>query len=148
MKKKKILTPNLKSGMITAEEVYDFSNRLIISTNTELDNDIIEKLKYYSVRAVKIFIPEENDTESQPQKEIEKEDDHITYFEKIQKSETFQIFAKDYATSIDLLKAALDNFVVQNNSDIIDDMVVQVYDLASNARNPYEDMMTLPMHIP
>ncbi len=143
MKKKKILTPNLKSGMITAEEVYDFSNRLIISTNTELDNDIIEKLKYYSVRAVKIFIPEENDTESQPQKEIEKEDDHITYFEKIQKSETFQIFTKDYATSIDLLKAALDNFVVQNNSDIIDDMVVQVYDLASNARNPLHllDMM-------
>ena len=51
-------------------------------------SDIIEKLKYYSVRAVKIFIPEENDTESQPQKEIEKEDDHITYFEKIQRIST------------------------------------------------------------
>lgn len=139
MKKKKILTPNLKPGMITAEEVYDFSNRLIISTNTALDDDIIAKLKYYSVKAVKIFIPEENDTDNQPQKESE----HTTYFEKTQASETFQVFSKEYNNSINVFKAALDDFVVQNSSDIIDDMVIHVYDLATKSRNPLHllDMM-------
>ena len=55
MKKKKILTPNLKSGMITAEEVYDFSNRLIISTNTELDNDIIDPPKPIGMHLILLY---------------------------------------------------------------------------------------------
>ena len=61
MKTKKVLTANLKPGMVSSEAAYTFTNHLVIKSNTTLTEDIIEKLKYYAIKAVKIYVPEEND---------------------------------------------------------------------------------------
>lgn len=96
MNKKKILTANLEIGMVTAEAVYNFSNHLIISSNTTLTPDIIDKLKYYSVKSVKIFIPVEyENTGPQVPEEYVKD---LTYFEKIQVSEEFKVFESEFNT--------------------------------------------------
>ena len=95
MKIKKILTANLKIGMVTAEAVYNSSNHLVIASNTTLTPDIIDKLKYYSVRSVKILVPEEG-------KEIfdgiqflnPQAQNGMTYYEKIQSSQETRTYSR------------------------------------------------------
>ena len=53
MKIKKVLTANLKPGMVSSEAAYTYTNHLVIQSNTVLTEEIIEKLKYYAVKAVK-----------------------------------------------------------------------------------------------
>lgn len=153
MKKKKILTSNLKPSMITAEAVYNFANHLIISSNTALTTDIIEKLKYYSVRSVKIFIPEEGEILSSEQSanaqttlsetSSVKENPEMTYFEKIQASPEFKEFEHQYDISINDFKIELNDIIIKSSDDIIDTMLSQVDSIFSKARNPLHliDMM-------
>lgn len=61
MKTKKFLTANLKPGMVSAEAAYTYNNHLVIQSNTTLTPDIIDKLKYYAVKAVKIYITEDGE---------------------------------------------------------------------------------------
>ena len=98
MNKKKILTANLEIGMVTAEAVYNFSNHLIISSNTTLTPDIIDKLKYYSVKSVKILVPAENEDAALPVLNEDVKD--LTYFEKIQVSEEFKVFESEFNTCV------------------------------------------------
>lgn len=141
MKKKKILTANLEIGMVTAEAVYNFSNHLIISSNTTLTPDIIDKLKYYSVKSVKIIVPEENECDILPFSEEDSGD--LTYFEKIQVSEEFRIFESEFNSCVNDFKGELNAFVAKNSEGIIDDMLRHVDQIFSKARNPLHllDMM-------
>ena len=50
MKTKKVFTANLVPGMVIAEAAYTIDNHLVIQSNTEITEDIIDKLKYYSKR--------------------------------------------------------------------------------------------------
>ena len=56
MKIKKVLTANLKPGMVSSEAAYTYTNHLVIQSNTVLTEEIIEKLKYYAVKAVKVYV--------------------------------------------------------------------------------------------
>ena len=49
MKTKKVFTTNLVPGMVIAEAAYTGDNHLVIQSNTEITEDIIDKLKYYSI---------------------------------------------------------------------------------------------------
>ena len=64
MKTKKILTANLTPGMVTAESAYTYTNHLVIQSNTVLTDEIIDKLKYYAVKSVKILVEEDSDEAS------------------------------------------------------------------------------------
>ena len=44
MKIKKVLTANLKPGMVSSEAAYTYTNHLVIQSNTVLTEEIIEKL--------------------------------------------------------------------------------------------------------
>ena len=60
MKTKKILTSNLKPGMVSSEAAYTYTNHLVIQSNTTLTPEIIDKLKYYAVKSVRVYIPDED----------------------------------------------------------------------------------------
>ena len=62
MKTKKVFTANLVPGMVIAEAAYTSDNHLVIQSNTEITEDIIDKLKYYSIKTVRIYLNEPNET--------------------------------------------------------------------------------------
>lgn len=140
MEKKKILTDNLEIGMVTAEAVYNFSNHLIISSNTTLTPDIINKLKYYSIKSVKILFPEDNREIPQNDREDGKD---LTYFEKIQVSKEFKVFETEFNSCVNDFKGELNDLVVKNGEGIIDNMLGHVDSIFKKARNPLHllDMM-------
>lgn len=149
MKKRKILTANLETGMVTAEAVYNFSNHLIISSNTILTEDIIEKLKYYSVRSVKILTPddEEQTTDSQAASNNintpDKNTSGQTYFAKIQSSKEFKAFEDEFNSCINDFKAELNDLVIKNSDGIVENMLKHIDSIFNKARNPLHllDMM-------
>ncbi len=61
MESKKMLTANLKPGMVCSEAAYTSSNHLVIQSHTTLTPDIIDKLKYYAIKSVKIYITEDGE---------------------------------------------------------------------------------------
>lgn len=128
METKKILTANLQPDMLTAEAVYNRSNHLIISSKTKLTPDIINKLKYYSIKSVKVCISEavDNNTGSDTQ----------TYFRKIQSSAEFQTFEKEYDNCLKEFKSELNDFVVKNSDGIVENMLQHVNSIFSKSRNP------------
>ncbi len=119
MNKKKILTADLEIGMVTAEAVYNFSNHLIISSNTTLTPDIIDKLKYYSIKSVKILLPDDNMETSQ-------NGGNLTYFQKIQLSQEFKIFETEFNSCVNDFKGELNDLVVKNGEGIINNMLEHV----------------------
>ncbi len=119
MNKKKILTADLEIGMVTAEAVYNFSNHLIISSNTTLTPDIIDKLKYYSIKSVKILLPDDNMETSQ-------NGGNLTYFQKIQHSQEFKIFETEFNSCVNDFKGELNDLVVKNGEGIINNMLEHV----------------------
>lgn len=101
MKTKKFLTANLKPGMVSAETAYTYNNHLVIQSNTTLTPDIIDKLKYYAVKSVKIYITEDGEPDiAHENKEISivappsLDFEGSTYFERVQQSDEFNKFKK------------------------------------------------------
>ena len=98
MDTKKILTANLKPGMVSSEAAYTFSNHLVIQSNTTLTPDIIDKLKYYAVKSIKIYMSEDGPYIAKQPEELSKTDNSekpsgdSTYFERIQQSNEFKEF--------------------------------------------------------
>lgn len=60
-----VYTKTLTPGMVTAADVFNFNDQLIIPAHTTLDDTLISRLEYYSIQRVNIIeetqpIPEEN----------------------------------------------------------------------------------------
>ena len=133
MKTKKFLTANLKPGMVSAEAAYTYNNHLVIQSNTTLTPDIIDKLKYYAVKAVKIYITEDGEPDiASENKEISLvsppslDIDGSTYFERVQQSEEFSEFKEIFTSSVDNFKEELNDIVVKNGTDTVTEMLHEV----------------------
>jgi len=152
MKTKKVLTANLKPGMVSSESAYTYSNHLVIQSNTTLTPEIIDKLKYYAVKAIKIYVTEDgtpdnpgflsNEAEVIPAPQVP-DLNAPTYFEKIQETKEFIEFKKCFTESVENFKKELNDFVIKNNADIVDNMLQEVNNILSKTRNPLHllDMM-------
>lgn len=152
MKTKKVLTANLKPGMVSSEAAYTYTNHLVIQSNTTLTAEIIEKLKYYAIKSVRIYLPEEK-TEEAP-KEGAKEPastpvdnilnfDGPTYFERVQQTEQFVEFKDNFTSSVGNFKDELNDIVVKNSNGIVENMLKEVDSIVSRTRNSLHllDMM-------
>ncbi|MCH5269077.1 MAG: HD-GYP domain-containing protein [Lachnospiraceae bacterium] len=131
MKIKKVFTANLKPGMVSSEAVYTSSNHLVIQSNIVLTNEIINKLKQYSVRAIKVYIQEEPNEAGEPF-ELE----GPTYFQRVQESEEFKKFDTEFTGCVDGFKSSLNDFVTKNTDGLVDNMLNDVRDLLGKTRNP------------
>ena len=148
MDTKKVLTANLKPGMVSSEAAYTFSNHLVIQSNTTLTTDIIDKLKYYAVKSIKIYITENgpyiaNQNEEDSSSETDNSDETSTYFERIQRSDEYKEFTEIFKTSVEKFKKEINELVIKNTTDVIDDMLQVVNTILFKARNPLHllDMM-------
>lgn len=139
MKTKKILTANLKPGMVACEAAYTSSNHLVIQSNTTLTQDIIDKLKYYAIRSLKVYANE--DGEASMESPVQGQNNTIaetesTYFERVRLSAEFQDFKQNITKSVTNFKEQLSDIVTKGNvSGICDEMLTEVGFLLSKSRN-------------
>lgn len=153
MKIKKVLTANLKPGMVSSEAAYTYTNHLVIQSNTVLTEEIIEKLKYYAVKAVKVYVQEESEntsgTVNSKQSNVletvegvsaqvlpEGETDTVsaaveqlagpTYFERVQQSEEFRVFESEFTDCVGGFRQSLNDIVTKSTDGLVDKTVCWV----------------------
>lgn len=144
MKMKKVLTANLKPGMVSSEAAYTYSNHLVIQSNTVLTEEIIEKLKYYAVKAVKVYAQEDQPTaptEPAPKQTVESSGQ--TYYERVQSSQEFKQFETKFTDCIDNFKQELNDIITKSSDGLVDNMLNEVCSILEKTRNPLHllDMM-------
>lgn len=155
MKTKKVLTSNLKPGMVSSEAAYTYTNHLVIQSNTTLTPEIIDKLKYYAVKSVRVYIPDEDASKEKgkntptdtPQEKAPVSHgpsfDGPTYFERVQQTEQFVEFKDNFTSSISSFKDELNDIVAKNATDVTDNMLHEVDSILGRTRNSLHllDMM-------
>ncbi len=106
----------VQPGMIAAENIYSFDNKLLVHKNTVLESMHLKKLNAYSIVAVPIK---------------DAKDFATTHFEKLRLSEEFQKFERIYKNNLNIFKLLISNFI-QKKSKISAESILQLH---SNVRN-------------
>ena len=150
MKTKKVLTANLKPGMVSADAAYTFTNHLVIQSNTTLTQEIIDKLKYYAIKSVRVYLPEKEpdngtaaETTETPKTEQSSNENSFTYYDRIRQSESFAAFKDSFTKSVTNFKEQLNDIVLKDSGEVVDDMLHEVESIVSKTRNALHllDMM-------
>jgi len=109
---KRLMTSQLVPGMVTAEDVYNFNNQLVLSKGSVLTDTLITRLDLYSIIFVRVEESEEDDSVLQlPVAPT------TSYSERVKSSPEFAIFKEKYTETLDDFKDCL-NDVVHKNVDI------------------------------
>lgn len=132
MKIKKVLTANVKPGMVSAEAVYTSTDHLVIQSNMVLTEEIIAKLKHYAIGGIKVYVQEEGNSEA----EVPFELNGPTYFQRVQDSEEFKEFDAEFTGCVDEFKSSLNDFVTKSTDGLVDNMLNDVRALLGKTRNP------------
>lgn len=136
MRIKKVLTANLKPGMVVAEGAYTSNNHLVIQSNSKLTQEIIDKLKNYSVKSVKVFIPEIEDIKPETKPASVTSTKTSTYYERIEQSQEFKQFETAFTSCVDNLKHTLNDIVIKNSTEQVDNLLINVEHMINKTRNP------------
>lgn len=101
---KRIKTSELVPGMITAEDVYNYNNQLILPRGLILNDRTITKLAFYSILSVKVEDESANaDVNAAPYVP--------SYAERLRKSPEFIQFREEFEADVDNFKSALNDVV-------------------------------------
>ena len=91
---RRVDTADLLPGMITAEDVYNYNNQLILPKGLILNDQTITKLTFYSIIQVKVEDESvETATSSAPYE--------LSYSERIRTSPEFIKFRSEFTTDVD-----------------------------------------------
>ena len=101
----------LKPGMITAEDILNYKNEIIVGANTKITDTIIEKLARQSIMVVPIK---------------EDVDFATTHFEKVRLSEGFRNFENTYKIYFPVFKNLMMS-AVSNSTPIKMEQLMEVY---------------------
>ena len=143
MKVRKVLTANLKPGMVSSEAAYTSSNHMVIQGDTTLTPEIINRLKYYAVKSVKVYAAKGIDGDVMELDDSFEEDGAPTYFERVQQTPEFIEFKNQFTESVSNFTEQINDFVLKNSGDIVDNMLHEVENILSHTRNSLHllDMM-------
>lgn len=156
----RVLTQDLVPGMVTAEDVFSYSNQLVVARDTVLNDKTITKLEFYSILSIRVkdstettavdevFLPSYAD-ETQPVPPPATEES--SYSERIKASPEFKKFKANFEDSLDSVKSSL-NDVVQRHAPIDEDALlsetsdllagnpsgIHIFDMLHNMRQ-YDD---------
>lgn len=100
---KRIKTSDLLPGMITAEDVLNYNNQLILPKGLILTDKTITKLAFYSILSVRV---EEESAELGNSSDYEP-----TYAEKIRQSPEFIQFKKEFEHDVDTFKNVINDVI-------------------------------------
>ena len=144
---KRISTQELRPGMKTAEDVYTYTNQLIIPRGTVLTDKSITKLEFYSIINIRV----EDGIADEYIKNPEPKED-ISYSQKIKNSEEFKHFKAHFDAEIPRFKQMLDSVSVSQRDLDLDGLLnfttnllrsesgyLSVFDMLHNMRE-YDDM--------
>lgn len=97
---KRTFIANLIPGMVTGEDVYSYSNQLIVSKGTVLTDKIITRLEFYSVPSIRIM-----------ENEVQEPTISDPYSARIQASPEFHKFKETFDTTIVDFKDQINDIV-------------------------------------
>lgn len=130
---RRVLTIKARIGDIVAGDVYTDGGHLVIKKGTVLDNDIIEKLKYYSifdffVEDEKAISYEQDDLEKMifSETEDEKESECATsdpYYKRIKQSEEFKKFENIFNSSVVRVQESINDMIYKNSPVNVDELL-------------------------
>ena len=115
---KRINTKDLVPGMITAEDVYSYSNQLILQKGLVLTDKTITKLEFYSILSIRV---EDGLSASTPVIPVV---DNRSYSERVQASEEFKEYKKKFESTVSSFKGAI-NDIVEKNAPIDADALLK-----------------------
>lgn len=147
---KKIRTSELRPGMVVYEDIYSFSNQLILPRGSILTDKSITSLEFYSILSVRV---QTDDDDEQAQLDaFASLPDTMTYSEKIRSTNVFKEFKSSFLKNSEVLEGSLKD-IVENNAPIdtsnllhsVTDIIsagttsLRVFDMLHNMRN-YDDL--------
>ena len=103
----------LKAGMILADDVYIFNNKLLLPKGTELSDYMIIKLGFYAIKSVKVC-----DETSSNDNTTKKEPAEQSYAQRLRQSAEFKAFKEEYFKNVYQFKT--DFLEIANNNEKID----------------------------
>lgn len=123
----RIKTSELVPGMITAEDVFNYNNQLILPKGLELTDKSITKLEFYSILYVNIESQEQPSAPAKTEIEEVIEQDKRSYSEKIMNSESYKKFRQNFVQEVSQIKNSI-NDVVERNAPINTDTLLSEVD--------------------
>lgn len=119
---KRVGSAFLVPGMVTAEDVYNYNNQLVIPKGMVLDDRTIAKLDYYSILSVRIEDEAVSiDTEA---KEYSR-----SYSERVKESPEFVRFKKEFDEDVQNFKQAINDVVTKGSPLDVDKLVNQTLNI-------------------
>lgn len=134
-----VFTKNLVAGMVTAADVYNFKDQLVIPVNTVLTDSLIERLEGYSIQRINV-------------QDIPKELlDSFSYSTKVVNSPSFKEFKKNFTDNVNTLQDSIQD-VLEGDKPIDENALleqattlitpgatsIEVFDMIHNMRQ-YDD---------
>lgn len=123
---KRISTAALRPGMVTAEDVYSFSNQLILPRGLILTDKTITKLEFYSIISVRV-------EEAATPAAIELP--YASYSERIKTSPEFIRFKADFEENAFHLKNAMNDVIEKGAPLNVEHLMDQTLALISSANS-------------
>ena len=131
---KRVSTSELIPGMITAEDVYNFNNQLILPKGVILNDRTITKLAFYSILYVKVELQTaETSFDAAPYEP--------SYAERIRKSPEFIQFRKEFENDVNNFKAVMNDVVEKGaplNIDKLMNHTLNILDLSATYPNIFD----------
>lgn len=127
---RRISISNIMPGMIAAEDVYTFTDQLIIQKGTPLTERIITRLKFYSVSEMRIY-DESGEAEETEDLLI---DEAQTYHGRVKATLEYQRFKDTFTDSTEEFKGML-NDIASGGAIQKEVLLQQVTDIMSQTRN-------------
>lgn len=158
---KKVQVSNLIPGMITAEDIYTFSGKLLVGRGVTLLDNLIAKLEFYSIVSVKVEdelaegffetnAPMDNMAGAKSIDTTIKKDAKMTLSEQIRQSPEFIEFKARFDEAVPRFKEILDATAMRDEDfrynlledipmSITNDGNMHIFDMLHNMRE-YDDM--------
>lgn len=131
---RRVGTSNLAPGMVTAEDVYNYNNQLIIPKGLVLDDKTIAKLDYYSILSIRI-------EDEQVAVDTSANEYVKSYSDRIKESPEFVRFKKEFDADVEVFKAVINDVVLKGSPIDVDKLMNQtlnVLDLAATTPNLFD----------
>ncbi len=123
----KTATKDLLAGTYTATPVYSKTGQMILPAHTLLTTQQISRLEFYGIEWVNIQeVPADT---SEPDT---KEEEFVSFSQKIRKSREFHTFKVDYKNKTEILESSFENLLTKNTPVEADKLLGQVSSLYAN----------------
>lgn len=122
---KRMSTSELVPGMITAEDVYNYNNQLILQKGLILTDKAITKLEFYSIINVRV--------EDELAKLQDKSADVVpSYAERVKSSREFRMFQQEFEENVTSFRNSINDVVERGTQLNVDELLDQTMALVSN----------------